>query len=305
MNQITAANGAMVGIERALPGQKFKSSVLLPFPSEADVVPTRGFGLDLDGGPDRNAAENWRYQTGFLQFTYSGGMWSLAANTTLPLWQKGQGDAVTIIPGTGVTAWNMTRSETDLYKGGAPVPRDYVFRIRSIGFALGAPFIMPPEGSAYFVKDAVLHYGETLLTRLWDVLGVQLSFNEEACSYELGLAQFHAMPAGKVSANEKHFRAGAGMGVMGMLPLRGSVWAGARDEANQLTVNVTSPAIGLAFEENPAYPVGEDIFVPVTFQAYGQSYISCPPAVCAPANGGLTAADVEAIAKQVLAGARG
>lgn len=302
-NMLTAANGAGVPLPQAMPGQKpdARSLPIAPWASESELVPTKGYGLDLDGGGDRNAAEHWRYQTAYIALTLAAGSWTLPAETSLEFWTVGQGDDVQMAnPPAGFVPWKMTRSETDLYKGGAPVPRDFVFRIRSLGFALGLPFALPdPANPSMVTTDALTHYSGDILSKLWDVLGVNLSFNEEACSYEVGLAQFHAMPTGKVSGSDKHFRGGAGIGVVNMLPLRGSVWAGARDEANQLSVKVTSPKVAVSIQQNPAFPIEADVIVPVTFQAYGASYISCPPAVCAtPAV--VNDAQLEAAVRRVL-----
>lgn len=287
-NLLTAANGAAVMLPQALPGQPLakgiRSPAIMPWPCEGDeIVPAKGYGLDLDGGGDRNAAEHWRYQTAYLGLTYAAGIWSIPANTELTFWTAGQGENVVVAnPPAGFVPWAMSRSETDLYKGGAPVPRDFAFRIRSLGFAVGLPFGFPdPAAPIIYTNDVMDYYAKLIGSRLWDFLAAQFTFNEESCAYEIGLAQFHAMPTGKVSANPAHVRGGAGIGVVNMLPLRGSVWAGARDEADQLSVKVTTPKVGIAFAENPAYPLETDLLVPITFQAYGASYLSCPPTACA------------------------
>lgn len=290
---------ALPKYDMATPGSKVSSSPLMPWPADSQIVPGRGFGLDLDGGIDRNAAENWRYQTAYLRLAYDAvaQTFTLNANTVLPMWQAGQEQGVTIAPTAATPTWTQTRSETDLYKGGAPVPRDYVFRIRAIGFALGRPFMMEdPADPSQVHSQSMDPYVDRILSALWDVLGVQATFSEQACSYELGLAQFHAMPSGKVQTAD-HARAGVGIGVMNMLPLRGSIWAGARDESDQLTINVTSPSIPVKFLNDALNPLPDDIYVPVTLQAYGSAYFTCPPQACAP---GIDRAELVSAIREVM-----
>lgn len=275
------ANDLQLTNAAAVPGTKVPSSGIFPWPRETDIVPTKGYGMDLDGGTDRNVAENWRYQTCYIFLAYAAGAWTLPANFILPMWQAGQLDAVQIVPAPpAAMTWAQSRSETDLYKGGAPVPRDNCFRIRALSFALGRPFVAPGAGAGQVHVPNMGFYEAMIQAALADILGVQFQFQDQACAYEAGLSQFHAMAAGK-TGNGQPVRNGAGFGLANLQPLRGSVYAGARDESDQLTINVTGPTVPVTFNENPATAIGANIYVPITLQAYGQPYPICPPAICA------------------------
>jgi hypothetical protein len=281
------------------PGDEIARPACFPWPSDGPcVVPRRGFGLTYEntgsGMPDRDLAELWRYQTGFLRLTQSAGALTLPANTTLPLWTRGQQNpnntsedaSVIIAPpfaaGSAVP-WAMSRSETDLYKGGAPVPRDNNFVIRAFGFSIGQPFAASNAGDGTASKLTVVPnldlWYQRIVRMLWTFLGVQAAFGEAACRYELGKIAYWPQHANQTGGDV--VRSGAGVGCFGMLPINGEIFAGARDEVNQLILNVTSPTADIVFAADSEAAIATDILVPIDSIAYGRSSAWCNPA-CPP-----------------------
>lgn len=265
---------------------------MFPWPLGSLIVPPKGYGL---GNPittlDRDQAMPFRDQVGLFVFDNAAGVLTLAANSFVDYFAAGESEDVPASNGfAGITA---SFADTNLFPGGAPVPRDSLFAAVSIGVTIGRPFILAAVGVGREYpewlsesKTAGQSYAEMAREILFDSLALEVRYQDATQNFPLGALSHYPDAAGTYGPNVT--RINGGFGVMSMLPiLRGPVYLGASDEVNQATLRVTSIKQDLILSAQTVVAT-KDVFVPVRLTAYGDSGPWCGP--CAP-----SAEDIDAL----------
>lgn len=274
----------------ATPPATAKIPPIYPWPMGNLLVPRSGYGL---GNPtttlERNQAMPWRDQVGLWQFTNAAGVLTLAAGSNVGYFLNGYQEA---IPGTTSTGLTASMADTNLYGGGATVPRDYLFAAVAFGVTVGRPFVITggkrhyPELLYPESPTAGQSYAAILRELMFESLSLRVEYKDSTSSFDLGNIS-HYPPADGVYGNGSP-RLNGGFGVMSMIPiLRGPVYLGAQDEVNQPTIIMKSVAQDLVVDAQTVVATA-DVWVPVRLTAYGDSGPWCGP--CAP-----TQEDIDAI----------
>lgn len=226
----------------------------------------RGYGvMDSNFGDTRQAAEPWRYFTGLVPFTVAAGDLTLATGTEVVLFTAGVDD-----PSAGNVAnypTILTNADTDANRSGALVKLNQSYVVTQVAFDFGRPFGFTGNVKTYLaLLDA---YEQRLLDALRDNLAALVTFQDEACEYDLGLAKFwptHYGPRGGLTPS-----AGAGIGPANLMPLRRPVLAGPRDADDQVNITLQS-GYAVNVSADPAEPLPgtlTTVMCPVTAILYG------------------------------------
>jgi thiol-disulfide isomerase/thioredoxin len=278
---------------------------VFPWPLGNMIVPAKGCGLgDPTTANVRNQAMPWRDQVGYWIFRRDGatGALSMPAGTQVLYFASGDGEEP---PGNeSLTGWGQNISDTNLFAKGAPVTRDSLFACVAMGVTIGRPFSIPGSPGSYTSRDYPAWvddggYADRARELIAENVGLAVTYRDSACNFDLG-AIANYVPAGGLTGGSV-VRPNNGYGIMSMLPiLRGPVYMGAVDEANQATFTASfSAAKNVTIASNPAAATVTDLAVPVRLTAYGDFGPWCGP--CAPTEEELEQL-VEAMVAKRLAG---
>lgn len=257
-------------------GMKCELPAIFPWPCQT-LIPKKGYGLGnpLSGMLSKNAAEPWVEQYAYVVFTNDGaggvgGSFDLAGGMVIDMFTTGDTEAP---PSNVPLPFIQNRATTNLFKKGAPVPRENLFAAIAMGVAIGRPFGLACEADVILPERLycpwVDSYGQRARDLLFDVLGLGVAYKDGSCNVELGnISNYTPMSApygGDV------VRLNGGMGVLSMTPIcRGPVYLGATDDVSQATVQLTGikEAITLCVDSD-LEPGTCKLVVPIHVWAYG------------------------------------
>lgn len=268
------------------------------------------------------AAEPWRYDSGLWTFEMqatahpAGGGGLLPANTDgdnltlagqeiLLLNSGGIPANEPIVLSNGGTWYNKTISDSDLFRRGAPVSRNYLFMV--IGLTVEFSEAFQRGGTNVDATDPKFYsawlrnradgpmYCAQLQKALLDQMALRITFSDAGKFFILGRAAnypqlggasgFSAITNGKTSAGSV------------FTPLNAALMLGSFDDSNQATLScligqptvvqsdavsktIAGSAAGTAFTINAAN-VGT-VYIEMTVTFIGHAVVSCPPDCCTP-----------------------
>jgi hypothetical protein len=267
-------------------GQRAKLPAIFPWPIDSLVIPEKGCGL---GNPlttnAKNMAEPFREQVGYWIFKRDvvSGALVLPGKATIGYFRTGEDE---IAPASSAVPWLQNLATCNLFQNGTPVTRDNLFAMLAMGIGIGRPFALVKDEAGVIQNKRsyapwVDSYGERARDLLWSTVGMAANFRDAACSFEFGNISNYPPVAGQVGGPT--VRAGAGFGVMSMLPIpRGPVYLGAQDQQNQVAIVATTTPEDLVLDQDAMIPTVSDIAVPMHVLAYGDFGPWC--GVCAPSS---------------------
>ncbi len=241
-----------------------------PFPLMPPGMPddwnARGYGLcDPSFRGIKQAGESWRFTTAYLRLTaVAGGAMTYAA-ATVNAFNYGEDEALTQY---GFTTAVGQQSDTDLNSQGAPVKEYEKFYAVGMGCEILRPFTS--TGAQDKTYDEWL---SAWRSRLYEIIAentaLQFQYGDEACEYVLGTVGMWPRIVGAQGGST--IRGGAGMGPANMVPFKRPVEMGARDNSDQLTINlINGNTITIGADPIVPIPVGvTSVIVPVQISLYG------------------------------------
>jgi hypothetical protein len=252
----------------------------MPANMPAGVI-SKGYGVcDPEFRDIRQSAEPWRYATGYLTWTISGGNLTLAASLTqISLFNQGIDEAI----GQGFAAAVVnTASDTDLNSEGAPIKEDQSFWAVGMGIDVQRSFTTDNTQVKVYAPWLDVYQGR-IQQVVMENFALTYTFGDEACRYQMGTVGMYAPHAGSLNTEQRN-RNGAGIGPGQIMPFRAPIAMGARDASDQLTV-VLSNGWGLTVSADDIVPVPDAITqvrTPIQVMIYG--FPVCKPCgpVCAP-----------------------
>ena len=281
-------------------GQKCRLPAMFPWPCDSLAIPQKGYGL---GNPMQTSAKNlaqpWREQIGYWVFERdaASGDLVLPGGSEIPYFTSGEGEPPPA--SKALPSFRQNLAGTNLFNKGGPVTRDYLFAAIAFGVSIGRPFALRTTEGGVITPERHYapwtdQYGQRARDLLWSNSGFNVTFQDQACSFELGSIESYPPHAGQYGGDT--VRAGGGFGVIGMLPVcRGPVYLGAVDESNKATIVAKASEEDMILDQDALAPTVDTLVVPMRLWAYGDFGPWCGP--CAP-----TSDDIEAmVAKRVNA----
>jgi len=235
--------------------------VPLSFPQISEPFKGVGGPCDTSGEKSRTQLQEWRYACFLVTFTAG----VITAGTSLRAFAEGVGDVGTL-SGWGSTV-PLTQAQVNLFPAGSlNNAKDGGFVGRTIGFALGRPFIYTPNTGARAYSETTDKYAARAARVIAENAALSMVQRDDNLSLYLGLPFMWPSAQQIVECSYPTFDKALGASVL--MPLRRDYEFIDDNKGNNSFVDLEF-ASALTLTSDPAEPVPASYSVPLWCMIYG------------------------------------
>jgi hypothetical protein len=249
-----------------------------------------------------SALLTYRFSTGYFAFTYAAGTpntITIAADTEIELFVAGVDESGTD-QGKPSGSGNLSESETDCYKEGAPVEKGQMFVAIGMTAAVLRPHYFVASSAVKLYAPELDEYEARIREAVLMGIGIEFIYGNTACRYRLGvLGHWSQMsgPSGSGVVSNGSPVAGA------FMPFRAATVINARDESRKLTVKLKNGNDAIRVSENGSAAISttNSVYAPVQVQLIGFPICAQDASACGipGADGDKTQEIVAAVLRQL------